>query len=98
MQAFREDKPDVVAISFLSTTTYPAAKSMARLLKSQSAETPIIVGGVFATMNSDRIIKDCAEIDCAGVGEGEELLPDYLDHINNPAVVAGLVWRKALGV
>jgi len=93
-EAFRKVKPDVVAISFLSTTTYPAAKSMARLLKSESAETPIIVGGVFATMNSDKIIKDCADIDCVGVGEGEELLPDYLDHIDNPAVVAGLVWRK----
>lgn len=93
-RAFREDKPDVIAISFLSTTTYPAAKSMARLLKSENPETPIIVGGVFATMNSDRIVKDCADIDAVGVGEGEELLPDYLEHIKNPAVVAGLVWRK----
>lgn len=93
-QAFREDKPDVIAISFLSTTTYPAAKSMARLLKSESPGTPVIIGGVFATMNSDRIIKDCADIDCVGVGEGEELLPDYLDHLDNPAAVAGLVWRK----
>jgi radical SAM superfamily enzyme YgiQ (UPF0313 family) len=28
------------------------------------------------------------------VGEGEELLPDYLDHLDNPGSVAGLVWRR----
>ena len=29
-------------------------------------------------MNADRILGDCPQIDCVGVGEGEELLPDYL--------------------
>jgi radical SAM superfamily enzyme YgiQ (UPF0313 family) len=93
-QAAREDQPDVVAISFLSTTTYPAAKSMARLLKSDRPDVPIIVGGVFATMNKDRILEDCPHIDCVGIGEGEELLPDYLNHLDGPAAVPGLVWRK----
>jgi anaerobic magnesium-protoporphyrin IX monomethyl ester cyclase len=92
-QAFSEDRPDVVAISCLSTTTYPALKSMARLLKSAQQSVPIIVGGVFATMNADRILRDCPYIDCVGVGEGEELLPDYLDRLEDPANVAGLVWR-----
>lgn len=92
-QALKEDPPDVIAISFLSTTTYPAAKSMARLLKSERPDVPIIVGGVFATMNADRILNDCPFIDCVGIGEGEELLPDYLDRMEDPASVAGLVWR-----
>ncbi|HTZ40691.1 MAG TPA: cobalamin B12-binding domain-containing protein, partial [Syntrophales bacterium] len=67
VQALREDPPDVVAISFLSTTTYPAAKSMARLLKSERPDIPLIIGGVFATMNADRILNDCPSIDCVGV-------------------------------
>jgi radical SAM superfamily enzyme YgiQ (UPF0313 family) len=71
-QAVREERPDVVALSFLSTTTYPGVKSMARMVKSELATVPIIVGGVFATMNQDRILEDCPEIDCVGVGEGEE--------------------------
>jgi len=29
-----------------------------------------------------------------GVGEGEELLPDYLNNFNDPGNVAGLDWRK----
>src|SRR5262249_19604196 len=69
-------------------------KSMARVVKSVLPDVPIIVGGVFATMNQERILKDCPYIDCVGVGEGEELLPDYLDHLDRPEIVAGLIWRN----
>ena len=93
-QAAAADQPDVIALSFLSTTTYPAVKAMARRLKAEAPEIPIIVGGPFATLNADRILKDCPDIDCVGVGEGEELLPDYLDHLEEPGSVAGLVWRN----
>ena len=65
-QALRDDPPEVVALSFLSTTTYPGVKSMARVVKSVLPNVPIITGGVFATMNQERILKDCAEIDCRG--------------------------------
>ena len=77
-RAVKQERPDVIGLSFLSTTTYPAAKRMAGRLKSAAPGTPIIVGGPFATMNADRILGDCPQIDCVGVGEGEELLPDYL--------------------
>lgn len=93
-QAAVQERPDVFALSFLSTTTYPAVKSMARALKVAAPEIPIIVGGPFATLNPDRILEDCPDIDCVGVGEGEELLPDYLDHLGTPGSVAGLVWRR----
>ena len=93
-QAVAQEQPDVIALSFLSTTTYPAVKSMARRLKAEAPRIPIIVGGVFATLNADRILGDCPDIDCVGVGEGEELLPDYVDHLDAPGSVAGLVWRR----
>jgi radical SAM superfamily enzyme YgiQ (UPF0313 family) len=93
-QAVDQERPDMIALSFLSTTTYPAAKSMARQLKTVAPQIPIIVGGPFATLNADCILQDCPDIDCVGVGEGEELLPDYLEHLNDPGVVAGLVWRQ----
>ncbi len=94
-QAVAEERPDVIALSFLSTTTYPAVKKMAQRLKLEARKTPIIVGGAFATMNADRILSDCSYIDCVGVGEGEELLPDYLNNLDAPGSVAGLVWRNA---
>jgi anaerobic magnesium-protoporphyrin IX monomethyl ester cyclase len=94
-QAAVREHPDVIALSFLSTTTYPAVKSMARQLKIEAPQIPIIVGGAFATLNADRILEDCPDIDSVGVGEGEELLPDYLEHLHDPGSVAGLVWRRA---
>ena len=92
-QALAVDKPDVIALSFLSTTTYPEVKNLARSVKTVAPEIPVIVGGPFASLNADRILKDCPDIDSAGVGEGEELLPDYLTHLDDPGSVAGLVWR-----
>jgi len=97
-QAAEAEAPDVIALSCLSTTTYPALKSLARQLKSAAPKIPIIVGGPFATMNADRILEDCPDLDCVGVGEGEELLPDYLNNLDNLGSVAGLVWRHAGGV
>jgi anaerobic magnesium-protoporphyrin IX monomethyl ester cyclase len=95
VEAMAAQRPDVIALSFLSTTTYPATRTLARRFKGQAPRIPIIVGGAFATGNSDRIFSDCPEIDCVGVGEGEELLPDYLDHLGDPGSMAGLVWRRA---
>ncbi len=94
VRAVERERPDVIGISCLSTTTYPAAKRLAAGFKSTAPAIPIIVGGPFATVNADRILADCAEIDCVGVGEGEELLPDYLSNLHDPGSVAGLVWRN----
>jgi radical SAM superfamily enzyme YgiQ (UPF0313 family) len=93
VRAVKEELPDIIALSFLSTTTYPVTKAMAARLKSEAPDTRLILGGVFASMNAEYILKDCSHADCIGVGEGEELLPDYLDHIDSPGSVAGLVWR-----
>ena len=93
-QAAKAQQPDVIALSFPSTTTYPPTKSLAGQLKSATPDTSIILGGVFASMNAVHILRDCPLADCVGVGEGEELLPDYLNHLDDPAQVAGLVWRN----
>lgn len=92
-QAAIVEKPDVIALSFLSTTTYPATKDLSRQLKSVAPNIPIIVGGAFATINAEHILKECPYIDCVGIGEGEELLPDYLNNLDDSGLVAGLVWR-----
>ncbi|HET8542120.1 MAG TPA: radical SAM protein [Anaeromyxobacter sp.] len=92
-QAARQDRPDAIALSFLSVTAYPAMKALARHVKAANPEIPIVVGGAFASINSERILSDCPEVDHVGVGEGEELLIEYLDHLDAPGAVAGLTWR-----
>jgi radical SAM superfamily enzyme YgiQ (UPF0313 family) len=71
---------------------------MAKCLKKQAPDTPIILGGVFATMNAKHILDDCPYADFVGVGEGEELIPDFLDNLEHPENVAGLVWRSGSDV
>jgi radical SAM superfamily enzyme YgiQ (UPF0313 family) len=92
-QKAKQEQPDAIALSFLSTTTYRATKDMAECLKSAVPNIPIILGGVFASMNAEHILRDCPHADCVGVGEGEALLPDYLNNMDDPAAVTGLVWR-----
>ncbi len=92
------DHPDLLALSFLSATTYPETKTLAWRLKQSIPGTRIIVGGPFASINAARILKDCPYIDSVGIGEGEELLPDYLDNLDDPAAVPGLVWRHGEAV
>jgi radical SAM superfamily enzyme YgiQ (UPF0313 family) len=94
-QAAQQERPHAIGISFLSTTSYPAARDMAVCLKAAAPAIPIIVGGAFATINAVRILQDCLAIDAVGAGEGEDLLPDYLANLQDPGAVAGLVWRNS---
>jgi radical SAM superfamily enzyme YgiQ (UPF0313 family) len=66
-QAVEEKQPEVIALSFLSTTTYPPVKNLVKRLKMVAPNTPIILGGVFASMNAMHILKDCLYADCVGV-------------------------------
>jgi len=45
-RAAAQEQPDAIGLSFLSTTTYPVLKRMARRLKSEAPGIPIIVGGL----------------------------------------------------
>lgn len=93
-EALDAQRPDVVALSVLSVTAYPALVKLVPQLKARSADMHIIVGGPFASVNPLHILRDCTGVDAVGVGEGEELLPDYLEHLDEPGFVAGLVWRN----
>jgi radical SAM superfamily enzyme YgiQ (UPF0313 family) len=93
-EAVRDEKPEVIALSFLSTTSYPATLDMARRLKQAAPATPVIVGGVFATINAKEILADSSDIDFVAKGEGEELFPEFLENLESPGIVGGLVWRS----
>jgi anaerobic magnesium-protoporphyrin IX monomethyl ester cyclase len=92
------EKPDVIALSFLSTTAYTATRSMAHSLKQASPDTPVIVGGVFATINARELLTLTPDIDFVARGEGEELLPEFLENLESPEKVGGLVWRSGIEI
>src|ERR1051325_10636606 len=52
LEEIRRQRPALVGLSFLSTTSYPYAKILARQIRAIDAEVKLAFGGVFATLNA----------------------------------------------
>jgi radical SAM superfamily enzyme YgiQ (UPF0313 family) len=85
-------KPDLVGLSFLSTTSYPYAKLLARKIRAADAGVKLAFGGVFATLNAALVKAQCPEVDFVCCGDGEQLILDLLERLDDPATVNGVVW------
>src|SRR5688572_21917282 len=83
-------KPDLVGLSFLPTTSYPYAKILARRMRAADASVKIAFGGVFATLNAQRVKLQVPEVDFVCRGDGEQLILDLLERLDDPASVTGL--------
>jgi radical SAM superfamily enzyme YgiQ (UPF0313 family) len=90
-------KPDLVGMSFLSTTSYPYAKILARQLRAADSKVKLAFGGVFASLNAPLVKLQCPEVDFVCRGDGEQLLLDLLDHIEDPSTVTGITWQESDG-
>jgi anaerobic magnesium-protoporphyrin IX monomethyl ester cyclase len=90
-------RPDLVGLSFLSTTSYPYAKVLARELRRAHPDVKLALGGVFATLNAERIKKQVPEVDFVCRGDGEQLILDLLAHLDDPSLVLGVTWQEAGG-
>jgi anaerobic magnesium-protoporphyrin IX monomethyl ester cyclase len=94
VEAIRLQQPALVGLSFLSTTSYPYAKLLARRIRAADARVRLAFGGVFATLNAGLVKVQCPEVDFVCRGDGEQLLLDLLEHLADPEAVAGLTWMK----
>ena len=93
----RRWRPDLVGLSFLSTSTYPYAKILASQIRAVDARVKIAFGGNFATVNHDRVKRHCPEVDFVCRGDGEQLILDLLERIEDPDTVAGVTWAEGDG-
>src|SRR5215207_9611010 len=94
VEAIRQQRPALVGLSFLSTTSYPYAKLLARRIRAADQEVRLAFGGVFATLNAGLVKVQCPEVDFVCRGDGEQLILDLLEHLAEPEAVAGLTWMK----
>src|SRR5882724_8234876 len=94
IDAIRRQQPDLVGLSFLSTTSYPYAKMLARQIRAAHATVRLAFGGVFASLNAQLVKLQCPEVDFVCRGDGEQLLLDLLEHLDDPATVAGITWAR----
>lgn len=90
----RRQRPGLVGLSFLSTTSYPYAKMLARQIRAADADVPLAFGGVFASLNAELVKLQCPEVDFVCRGDGEQLILDLVENIDAPETVAGLTWAR----
>jgi len=90
----QRQQPALVGLSFLSTTSYPYAKILARQIRAANSRVKLAFGGVFATLNAQLVKLQCPEVDFVCRGDGEQLLLDLLERLDDPATVAGVTWTK----
>jgi radical SAM superfamily enzyme YgiQ (UPF0313 family) len=94
IKAIADQKPDLIGLSFLSTTSYPYAKMTARAIRAAWPEAKIAFGGVFATLNALQVKEQCPYVDFVCRGDGEALILDLLNNLENPGAVVGVTWAK----
>jgi anaerobic magnesium-protoporphyrin IX monomethyl ester cyclase len=94
IEQIKRQQPDLVGLSFLSTTSYPYAKLLARRIRAADAQVKLAFGGVFATLNAALVKQQCPEVDFVCRGDGEQLILDLLAHLDDPSGVAGLTWAR----
>jgi radical SAM superfamily enzyme YgiQ (UPF0313 family) len=94
IEEIRRQKPHLVGLSFLSTTSYPYAKILARQIRAADSRVPLAFGGVFATLNAELIKLQCPEVNFVCRGDGEQLILDLVERLEDPADVAGLTWTQ----
>jgi radical SAM superfamily enzyme YgiQ (UPF0313 family) len=97
VDAVRRAKPDLVGLSFLSTTSYPYAKLLARQIRAADPKVRLAFGGVFASLNAQLVKLQVPEVDFVCRGDGEQLILDLLERLDEPDTVAGLTWQEKDG-
>jgi radical SAM superfamily enzyme YgiQ (UPF0313 family) len=90
----RHQRPALIGLSFLSTTSYPYAKVLAGQIRAADATVKLAFGGVFATLNARLVKLQCPEVDFVCRGDGEQLILDLVDRMEEPTGIAGLTWMK----
>ncbi len=94
VEAINRREPDLVGLSFLSTTSYPYAKILARRIRAANQKVKLAFGGVFASLNASLVKLQCPEVDFVCRGDGEQLILDLLDRMDDPQDVGGLTWAR----
>jgi radical SAM superfamily enzyme YgiQ (UPF0313 family) len=96
VQAVRDNPPDLVGITCM-TVEYPRAVQIARRIKEDRADLPIVVGGAHVNAVGKQALDEGEAFDFACIGEGEYLareLSDALERSVDPSSIPGLVSRK----
>jgi anaerobic magnesium-protoporphyrin IX monomethyl ester cyclase len=92
----RDRPPDLVGITCM-TVEYPRAVELARRIKLDRSDVPVVVGGAHVNAVGRQALEEGEGFDFACVGEGEHLMCELADALGSgtdPAAIPGLVSRR----
>lgn len=96
-RVLRATEPDLVGISTL-TPTFKSIVDVANICKAELPNSPVILGGYFATFNHDRILSKYKCFDFVARREGEETAAELVEELDkrkpNPSKIRGLTYRE----
>src|SRR3989344_1449700 len=75
-------KPDVIGLRII-TPMYLVAKDTIKMIKKNLPDVKIIVGGPHPTIFPKQTMEEVPEIDFVGIGEGEILIVEFMDAIED---------------
>jgi anaerobic magnesium-protoporphyrin IX monomethyl ester cyclase len=86
---------DLVLMS-ASSMLYSQAKDIAFRVK-MGRTIPILLGGIHATIEQAKVLRDCKAVDYLCIGEGEEFIMDFLANYPDVQHLANLGYRNSQG-
>lgn len=94
-----QESPDVMGLS-CSTHTFEAAMEVLRMVRERLPGTVIVLGGIHATFEADRILRSYPFVDYIIKGEAENAFPALLERIEEgdaPEDVPGISYLRGDG-
>jgi radical SAM superfamily enzyme YgiQ (UPF0313 family) len=99
LEKIEKIEPKSIGFSVPSERAYPIVKEYVKEIK-KSTNSPVFIGGLFATVANKEILKDCPQIDAICLGEGEEIIVELLNAITKNedyTPIKGLSFRDKTG-
>ncbi len=89
--------PDITGLSMVFTARAREFCALAKALRNAGYRGHIIGGGPFASFNCERVLADFPAFDSIGLGEGEILMGDLAERLDDLSGVPGLCYRDGEG-
>ncbi|MCU0284865.1 MAG: B12-binding domain-containing radical SAM protein [Acidobacteria bacterium] len=88
---------EIIGLSMVFTGRAKEFCRLAQALRDNGFKGHLIAGGHFASFNCQRLLEDHPAFDSVGLGEGEELICELVNHLDDVSKVQGLCYREANG-
>jgi radical SAM superfamily enzyme YgiQ (UPF0313 family) len=97
VQQVNDYGPQITGLSMVFTGRGREFCALAGALRESGYHGHIIGGGHFASLNCQSLLKDFPAFDSVGLGEGEELICNLAEHLDDIFDIPGLCFRRPDG-